>query len=189
MDNLDFSLDRFIDPTTKNLNDVLPLLPEALATLLLGLVVIRVISRLASWLIGYVRMPKGLKEIVISILDALLVVFLVIVVLKTLGLGDVAFIFSASVAALGLAIGNGSAVLVQDILGGIYLARDRDFSIGDIVRVGENQMEGEILSMDMRRTRIRSKGGHIHSIPNSVIERKEYVLITKKRDRKDVNLA
>jgi len=35
----------------------------------------------------------------------------------------------------------------------------------------------------MRRTRIRTKEGTIHSMPNSLIERKEYILVTKKRDR------
>jgi small-conductance mechanosensitive channel len=76
------------------------------------------------------------------------------------------------------------ATLVKDVLSGIFLARDRDFGIGDIVQAGESKVEGEIISMDLRRTRIRDTKNHIHSLPNSVIEGREYVLITKKRDRK-----
>lgn len=180
---VDFSLSHLFDTTTNNFNHFLPRIPNAAVTLVIGFLVIRVLSWIAEWLIGFVRMPKGLKEIIISIIDALLSVFLVIVVLQALGLGNVALVFSAAVAAIGLAIGNGSVVLVQDVLGGIYLARDKDFNVGDIVRVGENQIEGEILSMDMRRTRVRDDKGLIHSIPNSVIERKEYILVTRKRDR------
>ncbi len=186
MDTFDFSLEGIFSPITENLNEVIAKLPNAIVTALIGYLLIRVLSRVASWLVGYIRMPYGLKEIVISIIDALLMIFLVIAFLQSLGLSNVAFILSATVAAVGLAIGNGSVTMVQDILGGVYLARDRDFSIGDIVKVGENQVEGEILSMDMRRTRIKTKKGHIHSIPNSVIERKEYILVTKKRDRTDL---
>ena len=130
-------------------------------------------------------MPKGLRGILISLLDALLMVFLIIVVLQKLGLGSLAFAFSAFLAAVGIAVGSGSATLVSDILGGITLARDRNFSIGDIVEAGEEKVKGEIIGMDMRRTRIRDNKGQIHSLPNSVIERKAYTLITKKRDRTD----
>jgi small-conductance mechanosensitive channel len=169
-----------------NLSRLVDNLPNAIVTLIVGVIVIRLISWLASWLIGFVRMPKGLKQIAISLLDALLAVFLVIVVLQTLGLNNVAFIFTVAVAGLGIALGNGSVTLVNDIISGIYLARDRNFSVGDIVCAGEGQTEGEIIGMDMRRTRIRSQDGRVHSLPNAGIDRSEYTLITKKRDRKDI---
>ncbi len=182
---LDLSSGHMFDKLTENLNTVAQNLPNALVTLLAGIVVIRVISWVIHWILGFFRMPKGLKGIIISLVDAVLTVFLIIVFLQALGLNNLALVFSASIAAIGLALGNGSAALVQDILGGIYLARDRDFSVGDIVKAGETQVEGEIMSMDMRRTRIKDSDGNIHSIPNSVIERKEFILITKKRHRTD----
>lgn len=183
---LDLSFNHLLGPVRDNLNTIVGNLPNALVTLLVGFLAIRILSYFISWLIGFVRMPKGLKEIVISLVDALLTVFLIIVVLQSIGLSNLAFIFSAMLAAVGIAVGSGSSTLVADIIGGIYLARDRDFAIGDIVQAGENQVEGEIISMDMRRTRIKDNGGNVHSMPNSVIERKEYVLITKRRDRKDL---
>jgi small-conductance mechanosensitive channel len=180
---LDLSNQNLLDPVADNFSTVLHNLPSAFVTLILGLLVVRIMSWIAGWLIGFIRMPKGLKEILGSMVNALLGIFLTIVVLQTLGLNNLAFIFSVFIAAMGIAIGSGSSTLVSDIVGGVYLARDRDFSIGDIVQAGENKVEGEILSMDMRRTRVRDAEGHIHSMPNSVIERKEYTLITKKRDR------
>lgn len=185
MTSLDLSAENLLDPLLQGINDVLPKLPSALVVLLVGIVVIRIISWFASWLIGYIKIPRGLKGIILSLLNAMLAVFLIIVFLQSLGLSNVAFIFSAAVAATGLAVGNGSVTLISDIISGIYLARDRDFAVGDIVRAGEEPpVEGEIMSMDMRRTRIKDANGHIHSLPNSVVERKAYVLITKKRDRK-----
>lgn len=183
---LDLSTNNLVDPITTNINTMLHNLPTALVTLLIGILAIRILSWIASWIIGFIRMPKGLKEIIISMIDALLTIFLVITVLQALGLGNLALVFSAFVAAAGIAIGSGSSTLVADIIGGIYLARDRDFAIGDIVQAGDNKVEGEIISMDMRRTRIKDGDGRIHSMPNSLIERKEYTLITKRRDRTDI---
>lgn len=185
---LDFSSHNLLTPVTTNLNTVLHNLPVAIVTLIIGLIIIRVLSFIASWLIGFVRMPKGLKSIVVSLIDAVLTIFLVIVVLQVLGLNNVAFIVTALVAGLGIAIGNGAIPLMTDILSGVYLARDRNFSIGDIVQAGEPGGEktiGEVIGMDMRRTRIKDADGRIHSLPNTVIERHAYILVTKRRDRTD----
>ncbi|HEX7259584.1 MAG TPA: mechanosensitive ion channel family protein [Candidatus Saccharimonadia bacterium] len=181
----DLQTDKLLEPLSLNLQGALEKVPGALVTLVLGLLVIRLLSYIVSWLMGFVNMPKGLKEILVSLMDALLMIFLIIVVLQKLGLGSLAFALSAFLAAIGIAVGSGSATLVSDILGGITLARDRNFSIGDIVEAGEEKVKGEIVSMDMRRTRIRDNKGQVHSLPNSVIERKAYTLITKKRDRTD----
>ena len=185
MSSIDLSLSHIFDPITENINKLLPLIPKAAVTAIIGFIVIRVISWVVQWLLGFIRMPRGLKGIIVSLMDALLTVFLLIQILQTLGLGNLALVFSASVAAIGLALGSGSATLVADILGGIFLAQDKDFSVVALVRAKEGQVEGEIMSMDMRRTRIRDKDGMIHSMPNSTIERKEFVLVAKKRDRTD----
>lgn len=187
MTSLDFSFENLFDPITQSINEILPKIPIAIVILLVGIIIIRIVAWIFRWLLGQFGVPKGLQGIVMSLFNALLFVFLVIVFLQSLGLSNVAFIFSAAVAATGLAIGNGSVTLITDIISGIYLARDRNFSIGDIVRAGEDpQVEGEIIGMDIRRTRIKDSSGHIHSLPNSVVERKAYVLMTKKRDRTDI---
>lgn len=161
----------------------LPNLGKAVIVLLFGIVIIRLTSWAAQAFIGLVRMPKGLKGILISIVDAMLWVFLVIVFLKELGLGEIALVFSGSIAVLGLALAGGASTLAADILAGIFLAKDRDFNVGDEVIAGENKTQGIIDGMDMRRTRLRAEDGNLHIIPNSVIERKEWVLLAKKKDR------
>lgn len=187
MTSLDLSFENLFDPITQTINEILPKIPVAILILLVGIIVIRIISWIAKWTIRQLNVPKGLQGIIMSLLNAMMFVFLVIIFLQSLGLSNVAFIFSAAVAATGLAIGNGSVTLISDIISGIYLARDRNFSIGDIVKAGEEPaVEGEIIGMDIRRTRIKDKSGHIHSLPNSVVERKAYVLITKRRDRTDL---
>jgi small-conductance mechanosensitive channel len=135
-------------------------------------------------MIGFARLPHGLKGIIFSLVDALLWVFLIIGVLQALGLNNIALAFSGSLAAVGLAFGVGASSLAADILGGIFLAKDRDFAVGDLVMAGEGPTEGVIESMDMRRIRIRDKSGHLHVIPNSVVERKEWILKERRAERR-----
>ncbi len=171
---------------TLDLNSILPKIPVAIITTLVGIVIIRVISWVSAWVLGLAKMPRGLRSILISIIDVLLAIFLIIVVLQSLGLNNLALIISAALAGMGIAFGNGTVSLVADVVSGISLANDKNFSVGDIVIVGKdaNRVQGEVVSMDMRRTRVKTVKGHIYSYPNIAIERDAFVLIAKKRDRK-----
>lgn len=165
---------------------VLPRIPVAIITTLAGLVVIRILSWIFIWVLSLIKMPKGLRGILASIINVLLTIFLIIVVLQSLGLNNLALIISAALAGMGIAFGNGSVSLVADVVAGISLANDKNFSLGDIVIVGneDHKIQGEVVSMDMRRTQIKTVKGHVHSFPNTLIERQAFVLVTKKRDRK-----
>ena len=184
MTQVEFNIEETFNKIADNINNFLPMFANAIVVALVGFVVIRILSWISSWIIGFIKMPKGLKGIIIALLDTVLAIFLMIVVLKALGLNDLALAFTAGVAAIGIAVGNGSVTLVADIIAGVYLAQDRDFGVGDIVQAGPDGIEGEIISLDLRRTRIADRRGRIHSLPNSVIERNAFVLITKKRNRK-----
>ncbi len=173
--NLSENTDIF-DPLIQHFQAILPKIPLAIGTFLFGWVVIKLLSWFIRFLISFVRLPRGLKGIIYSLVDALLWIFLIITVLQNLGLNNIAIAFSGAIVAVGVALGSGASTLASDILAGIFLARDRDFSIGDTVKAGENTT-GVIEHMDMRRIRIRDKQGHLHVIPNSVIERKEWVLL------------
>lgn len=183
MIQFDLSNNTVTDPLVNGARHILPKIPLAFGALLFGIVVIRLTSWLIQFLLGFVHLPRGLKGIIQSLADALLWVFLIIGVMQVLGLNNIALAFSGSVIAIGLAIGNGASTLASDILAGIFLAKDRDFSIGDHVKAGEGT-EGIIENMDMRRIRIRDGKGQLHVIPNSVVERKEWVLIESRSQRK-----
>lgn len=174
---LDFSHDQLIYPIADAVNEMLPRLPGALVTLLVGIVVIRLLLWLAEAILGLVKLPKGLRGILESMIHFLLWIGLLVTILQTLGLGSLAIIVSGSVAVLGIALATGATALVQDVLAGIFLAKDRNFTLGGNIIAGDPPVEGVVESMDMRRVRIRSKDGHLHVIPNSVVERKEWVVL------------
>lgn len=173
------------DPIIEAANNIIPKIPQLVAALIFGAIVIKILSFIASILLSLVRMPKGLRGILESMITALLWVFLMITILdKVLGLSNIALLFSGSIAAIGLALAAGGSSLASDILAGIFLAKDRDFSVGDRLSAGDKPTEGVVESMDMRRTRIRDDEGKLHVIPNSVIERKEWVVLAKAKDLK-----
>ena len=182
MDLSDITNTVFMDKVTDGVSNILPQIPAALVFFLIGFVIIRLLSWAAELVLGLFRFPKGLKGIIHSLIDALLWLFLIISILQVLGLTGLALIFSGSIAAIGLALGAGASGLAADILAGVFLSQDKDFDIGDLVRLGEGPTEGIIESMDMRRTRVRDKDGKLHVLPNSVIERKEWVVIAERKD-------
>lgn len=147
-----------------------------------GYLIVRFGTYLVRNIVNVVKMPAGLRSIVISLTRAVLWIILIIVLLAVLGLSDVIIFFSTSVAALGLVMAAGGSTLISDVLAGIFLAENRHFAVGDEVQAGENGTRGIIESMDIRRIEIRSKDGKLHVLPNSVVERNEWIVLKSKAD-------
>ncbi len=163
-------------------NYITPRLPATLFDLLLGIVIIRLSIRVFKLMMRLTHMPPGLRDVLAGIIETVMWIFLSIALLGELGFSGVIYFFTGSVAALGLAMAAGGSTLVSDIIAGIFLARDPDFNIGDEVIAGETPTLGVIAHMDARRTRLRDDKGVLHVIPNSVIERKEWVVIRRSHD-------
>lgn len=179
-------MSNFTGDVTQRLSTLVGDLTERLAVAAVVLLVGYLLVRLGTYFIGklvkVVRMPVGLRSIVISLARATLWIILIIVILSVLGFSDVIIFFSTSVAAFGLVMAAGGSTLISDILAGIFLAENRHFSVGDEVKAGENGTEGTIEAMDIRRIEIRAKDGKLHILPNSVVERKEWVVLKHKAD-------
>lgn len=163
-------------------NYILPRLPAVLFDLLLGILIIRIVVRLIRLAMRLGHMPLGLRGVLLGIIETTMWVFLSIAILSEVGFSGVIYFFTGSVAAIGLAMAAGGSTLVADIIAGIFLARDPDFNIGDEVIAGETPTLGRIEHMDARRTRLRDDKGVLHVIPNSVVERKEWVVIRRSHD-------
>ena len=70
---------------------------------------------------------------------------------------------------------NGANFLVSDILSGWYLARDPDFMIGEKIKFGD--IEGRVEHIDLRKVRVRDKTGHLHIIPNSILDKAQFCVL------------
>jgi small-conductance mechanosensitive channel len=157
-------------------------LPVLLFDLLVGILVIRVVVRLLRLVFKLTHMQIGLRYVLTSIVETFLWIFLSITLLNELGFKDVLLPFAGSIAFIGFAMAAGGSTLLSDIIAAIFLARDKDFNVGDEVIVGEPIAQGVIERMDARRTRLRDKDGRLHIIPNSLVERKEWIVVSKRSE-------
>ncbi|HEK9100840.1 mechanosensitive ion channel family protein [Bacillus pfraonensis] len=73
----------------------------------------------------------------------------------------------AGAGVIGLAVGFGAQSLVKDVITGLFILLEDQFSVGDYVRIG--QFEGVVLEIGLRTTKIKSWTGEIHILPNGSI--------------------
>jgi len=179
MHSLTLSWGNLLNPFIDGLDFVLKRLPSALLLLIIGAIVIQIAVRLTRVLMALIGVQTILRQVLGSIIDTILWIILIIQLLGQFGLGGIITFFASSVLALGLVMAAGGSTLVADIIGGLLLAYDNDFGVGDEVRVGEGPTQGVVVGMDARRVRLRGEDGELHVIPNSVVERKEWVLVKR----------
>lgn len=88
-----------------------------------------------------------------------------------------------AVAGIGsVAIGFGAQSLVKDVITGVFILLEDQLAPGDMVTIGA--IKGEVETLGLRTTRIRSIDGFLHIIPNSSIS----IVTNMSRDYKRVTL-
>lgn len=179
---LDITTQRIVAPINQVLDRIIPNIPAAIFILLVGIIFIRLLSHLISFSLRITRLQRSLVDIIVKLIDIALWIFLGIACLQFLGLNNVALAVSGSFAFIVLGISQGGAAMVGDTLSGLGLARDRDFAIGDHIKVIDKKIEGIIEQMDIRRTRIRTLQGKKYIVPNSMIDKSGWVLVARRRD-------
>ncbi|MEH7457245.1 mechanosensitive ion channel protein MscS [Bacillus pseudomycoides] len=108
-----------------------------------------------------VTVAKLLENIV-----AYVVMFIMLIAI--LGVFDInASGLLAGAGVIGLAVGFGAQSLVKDVITGLFILLEDQFSVGDYVRIG--QFEGAVLEIGLRTTKIKSWTGEIHILPNGSI--------------------
>lgn len=140
-------------------------IPTAVLTLLLAYVTIRGLQVALGFALKTTHVAKPMQAIIVQAFSALVWMGGVALVLQSLGLNQIAIALSGSVAIIGLGMASGANKLVADIVAGLYLAKNRDFTIGQRVRIGE--MVGRIHSLDARKVRLLGDDGTLFIIPNA----------------------
>ncbi len=79
----------------------------------------------------------------------------------------------APLAAGGVALGLGGQRLVQDLIGGSFIIAERQYGIGDLVRVASTTetdgVTGTIEDLTLRITRLRTADGELVIVPNGQV--------------------
>lgn len=85
--------------------------------------------------------------------------------LSVVGINITGLIAGAGV--VGLAIGFGAQSLVKDVITGFFIIFEDQFGVGDYIRL--TNIEGTVLEIGLRTTKIKGAGGEINIVPNGSI--------------------
>jgi len=156
-----------------NTEMVLKLL-RALALLVVGFVVAKLISRVSLQLVGKLFTPHTSQLIQRGIYYLIFVLFIFSALLE-LGFNLNVLLGAASV--LTVAIGFASQTSASNFISGIFLMAERSFVIGDIIKVGSTV--GEVLSIDLLSVKVRTFDNLFVRLPNEVLIKSEVTTLTK----------
>jgi small conductance mechanosensitive channel len=111
------------------------------------------------------RREETLSKLLDNVLSYVIYFIAIMMILSVLGIDVKALLAGAGI--VGLAIGFGAQSLVKDILSGFFIIFEDQFSVGDHIRVG--QFEGDVETIGLRTTKIKSWTGELHILPNGSI--------------------
>ena len=73
----------------------------------------------------------------------------------------------ASVGVAGLALGLGAQALVKDFIGGAFILIENQFTVGDVVKLGD--ISGSVEKITLRTTHVRAINGSLNIVPNGEV--------------------
>lgn len=108
---------------------------------------------------------KMISDLVISIMKYFLIIVASLIILDVFGIDTKALVTSLGVVSLvaGLAVQD----VLKDIVAGISIIIEEQYTIGDFVKI--NGYEGSVRFLSLKTTRLEAYTGEIHIIPNHLI--------------------
>jgi len=88
------------------------------------------------------------------------------IILSEFGINILPILTGAGIA--GFAIAFGAQNMVRDMISGLFILIENQYTDGDIVRIGG--VEGKVEEVNLRRTVLRDLDGTVHNIPNGEIK-------------------
>ena len=155
----------------------LPRLGSALLILIAAFYLIPVGERLVRRLTEGVRSRSALVWLASVAFSAVAWIVAVAAFFSALGFAQIALALTGALSLLALAIGMAAKDTVADFIAGFFLTSDHDFKIGYIIRTGD--IEGRIMEIDLRKTRLLSRDTKVHVIPNRQIEATEWIVLER----------
>ena len=119
-------------------------------------------SRLAVRGVGEAGRLTALFDVLDYLVVAVVVAIGAMSALAVLGVNTGALLASAGV--LGFAVGFGAQTMVKDLLNGLFLLAEGQYTIGDEITIGG--VTGVVERVTLRTTTLRATNGDIHIVPS-----------------------
>lgn len=120
------------------------------------------------------RRTKTIFRVIHSTGTVIIVTTALMMILTELGVAITPVL--ASVGFVGLALGLGAQTLVKDMIAGLFILIENQYTVGDVVEIGG--ITGNVEKMTLRATELRDLYGTVHVIPNGEIR----IVANKSRD-------
>src|SRR5699024_8154114 len=112
------------------------------------------------------RRESTINKLIQNILSYVVYFTAIVMILDTMTIPIASLLAGAGV--VGLAIGFGAQSLVQDVISGFFIIFEDQFGIGDYVLC--SGVEGTVLEIGLRTTKIQAWTGELNVIPNGKID-------------------
>jgi small-conductance mechanosensitive channel len=108
---------------------------------------------------------KTLITVSTNLIKLVVITFVIFSFLQEIGVNIATLLTGAGI--IGLAIGFGSQSLVKDFVSGFFVLMESQYSVGDVVKIGDSA--GLVERITLRTTTLRNLEGMVHVIPNGQI--------------------
>lgn len=124
---------------------------------------------------------KAQQAVVISrIIFGFVMAIVLVSTLRQVGFDLSIFVGAAGV--LTVAIGFASQISASNLISGVFLLMERPFEIGETIRIGATT--GEVISIDLLSSKIRTVDNQLVRIPNETIIKTELANLTRLKTRR-----
>lgn len=134
----------------------------AVATLIICLVVIRIVSKLFRKLLNRTKLDPRVQQYALSGIKVLLYVLTAIIVMESLNIKMTSLVALLSVASLGVTLA--AEDILGNMAGGLVLLSSHPFSIGDFIEVSGTS--GTVMEISLNHTKLMTPDGLTVLLPN-----------------------
>lgn len=112
---------------------------------------------------SYDKRKSTVISLINNIIKYIIIIIVILLILNTYGVNTTSII--ASLGAVSVIIGLAFQDIIKDFLAGIFIIFDNAYAVGDVVEI--NGFKGEVISLGLKTTKIRSYTGEVKIISNS----------------------
>lgn len=168
----------FVNNIADNIGNILWVLLQIVLVVILARVAINLVSSITKHMMTSKRYHQNEKQgkridtlmtLTRSTMRYVIYFFAGIIILGYLGFNDIIGYLLGTAGIASVAIGFGAQSLVKDVVTGFFMMFENQFSVGEFVKIGED--EGYVEATAMRVTYLRTMKGEQIIIPNGTIGR------------------
>lgn len=147
---------------------------SALATLLICLLAVRIVTKAARRLLSRSKLDVRMQKYLLSAIKAVLYLITAIIVIGSLGIDMTSLVALLSVASLGITLA--AEDILANIAGGLVILSSRPFALGDYIEAGG--VSGTVREIGLNRVKLETPDGQMVLMPNKELSASKIINYT-----------